>query len=77
MQVSPSLAVADLLHAFVEQELLPGTGVAPATFWTGLESLLRDFQSRNQALLERRDALQTQIDAWWKDRKGQLYELIR
>ncbi|MCA3758509.1 MAG: malate synthase G [Phenylobacterium sp.] len=75
MQVSPSLAVADLLHAFVEQELLPGTGVDPAGFWASLESLLKDFQPRNRALLERRDALQSQIDAWWKDHKGQSFDL--
>ncbi|WP_333807301.1 malate synthase G [Phenylobacterium sp.] len=75
MQVSPSLAVADLLHAFVEQELLPGTGVDPAGFWASLESLLKDFQPRNRALLERRDSLQSQIDAWWRDRKGQPFDL--
>jgi malate synthase len=75
MKVSPSLAVADLLHAFVEQELLPGSGVAPAAFWSTLEGLLKDFQPRNRALLERRDALQTQIDAWWKDRHGQPFDL--
>ncbi|MCA3715633.1 malate synthase G, partial [Phenylobacterium sp.] len=75
MQVSPSLAVADLLHAFVEQELLPGTGVDPAGFWASLEGLLKDFQPRNRALLDRRDALQSEIDAWWKDRKGQSFDL--
>ncbi|MCA6249451.1 MAG: malate synthase G, partial [Phenylobacterium sp.] len=75
MQVSPSLAVADLLHAFVEQELLPGTGVDPAGFWASLESLLKDFQPRNRALLERRDTLQSQIDEWWKARKGQPFDL--
>jgi malate synthase len=75
MQVSPSLAVADLLHAFVETELLPGTGVEPARFWTALEALLKDFQPRNRALLERRDALQLEIDAWWTARKGQPFDL--
>jgi malate synthase len=75
MKISTSLSVADLLHAFVEQELLPGTGVTPAAFWTALESLLKDFQPRNRALLERRDALQGQIDAWWKDRHGQPFDL--
>jgi len=75
MRVSPSLAVADLLHAFVEQELLSGTGVDPARFWASLEAILKDFQPRNRAMLERRDSLQTQIDAWWKDRRGQAFDL--
>lgn len=29
VDISSTLSVDDILHAFVEQELLPGTGVAP------------------------------------------------
>ncbi len=70
MNVSETLIVDELLHAFVEQELLPETGVAPAAFWTGMESILTDFTPRNAALLARRDDLQARIDQWWKDRRG-------
>ncbi len=71
MDISPNLTVDSLLQAFVEDELLPGTGVSTARFWSSLETLLADFMPRNQALLARRDELQSQIDAWWKARKGQ------
>jgi malate synthase len=71
MDISPTLYVDDLLHGFVERELLPGTGVAPAAFWAGLESILADFTPKNAAMLARRDELQAQIDAWWRARKGQ------
>jgi malate synthase len=71
MDISASLSVDDLLHAFVEQELLPGTGVAPAAFWSALEAILADFTPRNAALLARRDDLQAQIDAWWREHRGQ------
>ncbi|MBR7620348.1 malate synthase G [Phenylobacterium sp. 20VBR1] len=70
MDISPALTVDDILHAFVEQELLTGTGVDAAKFWAALESILADFTPRNAQLLARRDALQDQIDAWWKARKG-------
>ena len=70
MNVSPTLTVDDLLHAFVEQDLLPGTGVAPAAFWAALEGILADFTPRNAALLKRRDELQAQIDGWWTARRG-------
>ncbi len=70
MNVSEILFVDDLLHAFVEAELLPGTGIAPAAFWSGLETVLADFTPRNAALLARRDELQARIDQWWKDRRG-------
>ena len=51
MDINDTLSVDDLLHAFVERELLPGTGVDPQAFWTGLEAILADFTPRNDALL--------------------------
>jgi malate synthase len=71
MDITSTLSVDDLLHAFVQDELLPGTGVEPAAFWASLEAILADFTPRNAALLARRDALQAQIDAWWLARRGQ------
>jgi malate synthase len=70
MNISHSLFVDDVLHAFVERELLPGTGVAPAAFWSSLDQILADFTPRNAELLRRRDELQSRIDAWWRDRRG-------
>jgi malate synthase len=70
MDIGDTLWVHDTLHAFVEGELLPDTGVAPEAFWAGLASVLADFSPRNAALLTRRDNLQAQIDAWWRDHRG-------
>ncbi|HWA61292.1 MAG TPA: malate synthase G [Caulobacteraceae bacterium] len=70
MNPSSTLSVDPTLQAFVEQELLPGTGIAPAAFWSALEGVLADFTPRNAALLKRRDELQDQIDAWWRARRG-------
>src|SRR5205823_6577652 len=70
MDISSSLSVDDVLHAFVEDELLAGTGVAPGAFWAALETILADFTPRNAALLARRDELQGKIDGWWKARRG-------
>ncbi|MDZ4369926.1 MAG: malate synthase G, partial [Phenylobacterium sp.] len=70
MNLSAKLTVDDLLHAFVENDLLPGTGVEAPAFWSALEAILADFGARNAALLDRRDALQAQIDAWWSERRG-------
>src|SRR5678816_4432389 len=70
MDISGSLSVDDILHGFVEQDLLPGTGIAPAAFWAALEAILSDFTPRNAELLARRDDLQAQIDGWWRERRG-------
>ncbi len=64
------LRVAASLHAFVETEALPGSGLAADTFWSGFAALLRDLAPRNKALLAHRDALQAKIDAWHDGRAG-------
>ncbi len=51
------LSVARVLHDFVVEEALPGTGIAPEAFWSGLSAILRDLAPRNRALLETRDAI--------------------
>lgn len=64
------LQVSTILHDFVNESALPGTGLTPATFWAGLEAIINDFAPRNRALLAKRDALQAQIDAWHIANKG-------
>jgi malate synthase len=58
------LRIDRALHDFVANEALPGTGVEPARFWKGLAAILADLAPKNRALLERRDALQAEIDEW-------------
>jgi malate synthase len=59
---SGGLTVSRALHEFASREALPGSGVEPAAFWSGLEALLRDLAPTNAALLAKRDALQAKID---------------
>jgi malate synthase len=75
MQITETLAVEDVLKGFVEAELLPGLDITPSAFWAALERILADFSPRNAALLQRRDALQVQIDAWFADRRGQAIDV--
>lgn len=65
------LAVDTALATFVEQAVLPGTGVDAARFWDGMAGLVRDFGPENRALLARRADLQAQITAWHLARAGQ------
>ncbi|HPA39434.1 MAG TPA: malate synthase G, partial [Phenylobacterium sp.] len=70
MNISSALSVDDLLKSFVEQDLLPGTGVSADAFWTALEAVLTEFGEKNAALLARRDELQQKVDAYWTARRG-------
>jgi malate synthase len=71
------LSVATVLYDFVVNEALPGTGLSADGFWEGFGALLAAFSPRNQALLERRDALQAKIDAWHLDHKGQPFDAAK
>ena len=69
------MQVARALYGFVNDEAIPGTGIAPGAFWQGFGALVRDLAPRNKALLERRDSLQRQIDAWHLERRGKPVDL--
>ncbi|TQS73555.1 malate synthase G [Rhodobacteraceae bacterium] len=66
------LEVAPQLAALIEDEIL--LGVSPEAFWQGYTALLRDLAPVNRSLLEKRDTLQAQIDAWHKARVGQPFD---
>ena len=64
------LHVADGLVRFVDDEVLPGTGIDRATWWAGFDAIVRDLAPRNAALLAERDRLQAEIDAWHRAHPG-------
>jgi len=68
------LGVAPLLHDFVNKEVLPGTRVAAEAFWQGLGELIRDLLPTNQALLQKRNQLQAQIDDWHRKHPGPQFD---
>src|ERR1700710_262582 len=63
-----NLRVAKVLHDFVNNEALPGTGVDPDSFWAGVDKVVTHLAPKNQDLLARRDDLQAQIDKWHRQR---------
>jgi malate synthase len=62
------------LYDFVNREAIPGTGIEAEAFWRGFAALVARLASRNAALLERRDMLQGQIDAWHREHPGAAFE---
>jgi malate synthase len=68
------LRVATELAGFVEDRVLPGTGIAADAFWSGAADIFARFVPRNRALLARRDALQAAIDDWHRARAGQPHD---
>ena len=64
------LQVASNLHQFVNEKVLPGTGVSIDKFWKGFDAVVADLAPKNIALLAERDRLQSELDAWHKANPG-------
>lgn len=56
--------VAECLHKLVNEEVLPGLDIDSKDFWQSLADVLDEFAPKNKTLLDTRDQLQAQIDAW-------------
>ena len=69
------LQVANSLLRFMDDEVLPGTGVDPAAFWAGFDALVTDLAPRNRALLAERDRLQLELDTWHKAHPGPIVDM--
>ncbi|KAK0351244.1 hypothetical protein LTR94_025734, partial [Friedmanniomyces endolithicus] len=69
------LQVAVVLADFIDAEVLPGLGRDKARFWSGVSELFAELTPINRALLDRRDLLQSQIDAWAQAHPGAAYDV--
>jgi malate synthase len=69
------LQVATPLYDFIEQQVLPGTGVASAEFWKGFDAIVHDLGPKNVALLAERDRIQTEMDAWHRALPGPIQDM--
>jgi malate synthase len=69
------LQVATELHRFIEDKVLPGTGVDSATFWKGFDAIVSDLAPKNAALLAERDRLQTELDGWHRAHPGPIADM--
>ena len=69
------LQVATELFRFIEDEVLPNTGVASATFWAGFDAIVSDLAPKNAALLAERDRIQLEMDAWHQANPGPIADM--
>lgn len=68
------LKVDKRLYDFVNNQVLPNTGVDKANFWNGFGEIVSDLAPINKKLLGVRDDMQTQIDEWYKDNQDKLHD---
>ena len=46
------LSIAGELFRFINDEMLPGTGIEPKVFWSGLDKYAHELAKENKKLLE-------------------------
>ena len=69
------LQVATELYRFIEDKVLPNTGVASAAFWAGFDQIVNDLAPKNAALLAERDRIQTEMDTWHAANPGPIKDM--
>lgn len=69
------LQVATVLHQFIENQVLPGTGINSESFWKGFAQIANDLAPKNAALLAERDRLQTELDQWHRAHPGPITDV--
>ncbi|MGN1386094.1 MAG: malate synthase G [Bacillus sp. (in: firmicutes)] len=66
------LQVAEELYSFVNNEVIPGSGVKEEQFWADFEAIITDLTPINKQLLAERDELQAKINAYHKENGGKI-----
>jgi malate synthase len=69
------LQVATVLYRFIEDQVLPGTGISSDRFWQGFADIVRDLAPKNAALLAERDRLQAELDQWHRAHPGPVTDI--
>jgi malate synthase len=69
-----NLQVANPLLSFINEQMLPATGVDPEKFWQGFNDIVADLAPKNIALLAERDRIQTAMDQWHTANPGPVAE---
>ena len=68
------LQVANPLLSFINDQMLPATGVDQDKFWKGFNDIVADLAPKNIALLAERDRIQTAMDQWHSANPGPVLE---
>tara|TARA_B100000963_G_scaffold20065_1_gene15170 strand:- start:4271 stop:6415 length:2145 start_codon:yes stop_codon:yes gene_type:complete len=58
------LKISSKLFDFINNEVIPGTGIKADKFWNGFEKVVHELAPINKNLVNKRENIQEKIDAW-------------
>lgn len=62
-----NLQVSTILLDFINNKVLPETGLSGEKFWADFQSLVEELAPENKALLARRNQIQEQVNQWHRE----------
>ena len=67
------LKISSALFEFINNEVLPGTGIKSNDFWNKFEKIVHKLSPINKGLIEKRAIIQKKINEWHKSSEGEKF----
>ena len=68
-----NLSVDENLVKFINEEVIPGTGIDSKGFWLGFDESVHKLALKNKKLIHKREEIQKKIDDWHLSNKGSAF----
>ena len=68
-----NLKIRSSLYEFINNEVIPGTGIDPENFWTEFAKSVYELAPINRDLIKNREEIQKKIDTWHKNNSGKKF----
>ena len=69
-----NLKVDENLLNFINNEVIPGTGIDPKKFWSEFDKSIHELAPKNKELIQKRNDIQKKIDQWHLSKKGSNFD---
>ena len=69
-----NLKVDENLLDFINNEVIPGTGIDPKKFWSEFDKSIHELSPKNKELIQKRNDIQKKIDQWHLSKKGSNFD---
>ena len=69
-----NLKVDENLLDFIDNEVIPGTGIDPKKFWSEFDKSIHELSPKNKELIQKRNDIQKKIDQWHLSKKGSNFD---
>ena len=70
------LKISSTLFKFVNDEVIPNTGINSDQFWSKFSNVVHKLAPLNKSLIQKRENIQKKIDQWHKSNIGKEFNKV-